>query len=307
MYVKEESRQNAQLISFPLSLSPFFLTSAHVQNGERERESMCTRVYRPDRVPSGKINVQGLCSGVVAFIRIQAGQACQYPYSVVRIGRIVLTTLRCRQTLSIGFCAHLSRSMYMDREERRRDNWFSIRRTKTRNAKLFLYESVIWGGRNQEYICDIKRLKGGTFSKILISYWSVVVDNFFFKIMQKIKYWKNWKNSRVPLPRPLVWQKIRLARERSIKGWNRVGPVSSAYGSRYYKVARVNVTRVSKGIGRRATPKTRRNGRYVCTKWWSNRGCTYAGIEGEKETKGRVERRWRRRRMLVAAYRRGRV
>lgn len=26
------------------------------------------------------------------------------------------------------------------------------------------------GGRNQEYICDIKRLKGGTFSKILISY-----------------------------------------------------------------------------------------------------------------------------------------
>lgn len=60
MYVKEESRQNAQLISFPLSLSPFFLTSAHVQNGERERESMCTRVYRPDRVPSGKINVQGL-------------------------------------------------------------------------------------------------------------------------------------------------------------------------------------------------------------------------------------------------------
>lgn len=172
MYVKEESRQNAQLISFPLSLSPFFLTSAHVQNGERERESMCTRVYRPDRVPSGKINVQGLCSGVVAFIRIQAGQACQYPYSVVRIGRIVLTTLRCRRTLSIGFCAHLSRSMYMDRvrEERRRDNWFSIRRTKTRNAKLFLYESVIWGGRNQEYICDIKRLKGGTFSKILISY-----------------------------------------------------------------------------------------------------------------------------------------
>lgn len=131
----------------PLSLSPFFLTSAHVQNGERERESMCTRVYRPDRVPSGKINVQGLCSGVVAFIRIQAGQACQYPYSVVRIGRIVLTTLRCRRTLSIGFCAHLSRSMYMDRvrEERRRDNWFSIRRTKTRNAKLFLYESVIWG------------------------------------------------------------------------------------------------------------------------------------------------------------------
>lgn len=154
----------------PLSLSFLsdFCTCAEWR--ERERESMCTRVYRPDRVPSGKINVQGLCSGVVAFIRIQAGQACQYPYSVVRIGRIVLTTLRCRRTLSIGFCAHLSRSMYMDREERRRDNWFSIRRTKTRNAKLFLYESVIWGGRNQEYICDIKRLKGGTFSKILISY-----------------------------------------------------------------------------------------------------------------------------------------